>query len=448
MSCITARQTTTRIMAFAAAVLWTDLMAAVVGAAPARPNIVFMVADNLGRESVGCYGGHLFKTPRMNALATEGVIFDNCLIATPLCSPARCGWNTGRHPFRVGINGQVATGAPDAGLSPDEITIAEVLKAAGYNTALFGKWNLGYAEKFNPVHQGFDEFYGSYAGHADYYTHLYDGDKQAHFYHNLTPVHDEGYFDKLFTDAAINYLQQRKGNPRPFYLNLAFYAPHGPYQTPPGHPHSDDAMKNYQYMIEYLDLCVGRVGDEVTRLGLADNTLIVFLSDQGGSEKNGFGRTLSESSLKVVCNARWPKHIPAGKRVATPWMHTDLFAVFAGVAGAAVPQDRVIDAVNVWPLFEGKEIRHNRTFYWTFGAEDAVRRGDWKVRRDKKRASRLYNLADDPEEKRDLASEQSQRVKEMEAALDDWKRECAAHQTSTCGGKPKPADQLRKSNDD
>jgi arylsulfatase A-like enzyme len=389
-----------------------------------------MVADNLGRESVGYYGGDHFKTPHLDALASEGVVFDNCLIATPLCSPARCGWNTGRHPYRVGINTQTSPGSPESGLSPGEITIAEVLKTVGYDTALFGKWNLGYAEKFNPVHQGFDVFYGSNAGHADYYTHLYNRDMKSHFYRNLTPVNDEGYFDMLFTDAAIDYLRQRTGNPRPFYLNLAFYAPHGPYQAPPGYYHSTDPMKNYRYMIEYLDTCVGRVVDEVDRLGLSDNTLIVFLSDQGDSTMNDYGRTLSEGGLKVVCNARWPGRIPADTRVSTPWMHTDLFAVFAGVAGADMPRDRVIDAVNVWPLFEGQEMEHDRTLYWTFGSEDAIRRGDWKLRMKSDEIVGLYDLANDPGEKNDLSSEHPDMVREMKGQLSVWMRECETQQTS------------------
>ena len=119
-----------------------------------RPNIIFVVADNMGREAVDYYGDPTFETPRMNAMAKDGVVFDNCLIATPLCAPARCGWNTGRHPYRVGINTQPRPDNPDHGLSLDEITIARLLKDAGYDTALFGKWNLGYDEKFNPLNHG------------------------------------------------------------------------------------------------------------------------------------------------------------------------------------------------------------------------------------------------------------------------------------------------------
>jgi len=400
-----------------------------------RPNIIFMVADNLGREQVGYYGGQGgFNTPRMDKLASEGVVFDNCLIATPLCSPARCGWNTGRHPYRVGINTQTTPNSPDSGLALEEITIAEVLKSAGYHTALFGKWNLGYDKKFNPIYQGFDEFYGSLAGHADYYTHIYNKSGESHFYRGVTPVQDEGYFDRLFTDQAIRYLRSRQGSSEPFYMNLCFYAPHGPYQPPPGYPQGKGEEDNYRYMIEYLDFCVGRVVDEVDRLDMAENTLIVFMSDQGGSHTNDYGRTLSENSLKVVCNARWKGSIPAGARVRTPWVHYDLYSTFASLGGGKIPDDRVVDGKNVWPLFEGNEIERNRTFYWKFGKEGAVRIGDLKVHMTDGKADAFFDLGRDANEKENLLSRYSEKARQMESMFGKWEDECKAHQTSV--GKP------------
>ncbi len=403
-----------------------------------KPNIIFIVADNLGREAVGFYKADStetsdrlkIKTPHLHQLASEGVIFDNCLIGTPLCGPARCGWNTGRHAYRVGLNSQTNPRIPEDGLSSKEITIAEILKDAGYDTALFGKWNLGYTEKFNPIYHGFDQYYGSNAGHADYYTHLYNRDMKNYFYRNLTPINDEGYFDKLFTDEAVKYLRGRKANPKPFYMNLAFYAPHGPYQPPPGYYHSDDPKTNYKHMVQYLDFCVSRVVEEVDRLGIAENTLIVFLSDQGGSFLNDYGRTLSENSLKVICCARWKGRIPGGKRVRTPWLHLDLYAVFAGLAGARTPRDRVIDAIDVWSLFEGRETKHDRTFYWTYKEEDAIRIRDLKLRMKNGNILGLFDLAADPGEEKDLASVYPEKVKQMIDLQARWKKECETQQTS------------------
>jgi len=395
-----------------------------------RPNIIFMVADNLGREAVGYYGSNRFQTPNLNRMAAEGIVFENCLIASPLCAPARCGWNTGRHPFRVGINSQPYPADPESGLALEEVTIAEVLKEAGYHTALIGKWNLGYDIKFNPVNQGYNEYYGCNAGHADYYTHLYNKDMKVHFYRGLEPVNDDGYFDQLFTDEAIKFLHRRKRKSKPFYLNLCFYAPHGPYQAPPGYYHSKDPHMNYRYMIEYLDTCVGRVIDEVDRLEMAKDTLIVFLSDQGGSEANGYDRTLWENGLKVICNARWKDKIAAGTRVQTPWVHYDLFPTFIALGHGTLPNDRMIDGKNIWSMFEGEEMAHTRILNWTYGDEDAIRVGDWKLHTTKGEANGLFHLAEDPEEKNDVSLHHPKKVTEMLALHAEWKVMCEKQQTS------------------
>jgi len=415
-----------------------------------------MVADNLGMESVGYYdkskmcetptlekylSGRIHRTPNLNKMAQEGVVFDNCYICTPLCAPARCAWNTGRHAYRVGLNEQLDPNDPESGLSSKEVTIAEILRDAGYYTALFGKWNLGYDRKFNPLNFGFDEFYGSTAGHADYYTHIYDRSGRCHFYSGFKPINDEGYFDKLFTDEAISFLERMQKKGKPFYMNLCFYAPHGPYQTPPGYPWSQDVDVNYRYMVEYLDKCVGRVIDRVDELGFSESTLIVFLSDQGGSRTNGYGRTLWEPSIRVICNARWNGVIPEGTRVYTPWMHYDLYATFAALAGAKVPTDRVIDSQNIWPLFEGKELKHDRTFHWTHrrGREGAIRIGDWKLHMTNGEVDGLFDLSKDPCEKNDLSSEYPELVKKMQTLHDKWIRTCKAQQTSTAhSGKKYP----------
>ena len=395
-----------------------------------QPNIIFMVADNLGCEAVNFYGEPQYQMPRLNQMGADGVVFENCLIATPLCSPARCGWNTGRHPYRVGINNQTNPDNPESGLSLDEIALARLLRNAGYTTGIFGKWNLGYAEKFNPLHHGFHEFYGSNAGHADYYTHLYDRDMKNHFYRDFEPIADEGYFDTLFTNEAIKFLERQANKPEPFYLNLPFYAPHGPYQAPPGYYHSEDRMVNYQYMIEYLDLCIGRVLDAVQRAGIAENTLIVFLSDQGGSRTNGFGRTLWERSLRVVCNAIWPGKIAPNIRAKSPWVHYALYATFAALAGATLPDDRVIDAKNIWPLFEGKEQPLDRRLHWTYRNEDAVREGNLKLHATDGKPDGLFDLSTDPEEKNDLRDIHSQKIEQLIDLHRVWKQECEEQQTS------------------
>jgi len=183
-------------------------------------------------------------------------------------------------------------------------------------------------------------------------------------------------------------------------------------------------------MVQYLDHCVGRILDEVDRLGMSENTLIVFLSDQGASRLNDFRRDLAEGGLKVICTALWPGRIPRGKRIETPWLHLDLYAVFAGLAGAALPQDCVIDARNVWPLFEGQEQTHDRVFCWTYKDEDAIRIGDMKLRMKGGKVLGLYDLAHDLREDRNLASARPKEVERMRAMQTRWKRECESQQTS------------------
>jgi len=404
-----------------------------------RPNIILMVADNLGRESVEYYGRNLYKTPNLDRMASEGVVFHNCLIATPLCAPARCGWNTGRHPYRVGLNDQPDPEDPESGMSREEVTIAEVLRDAGYHTALFGKWNLGYDKKFNPLFQGFDEFYGSNAGHADYYTHLYDLDMRSHFFRGLTPVEDKGYFDELFTDEAVAFLKRRQHIQKPFYMNLCFYAPHNPFQAAPGYYHNVDPEENYRTMIEYLDQCAGRVLQTVDELKMTENTLIVFLSDQGASHVNDYSRDLTEGGLKVVCNARWPGQIPKGSRVHAAWVHYDLFTTFAAFAGAEIPKDRIIDGKDVRILFRGENPENTRTLCWTYQNEDAIRMGDWKLHTIDGRVKGLYELNKDPEERKDVSVDHPGKVKQMQEYLATWKAECKAGQTSTArSGKTYP----------
>lgn len=423
---------------FGAITLSTCLRSDSNAASEDKPNIILMVAGNLGREAVGFYefdtteaSNELkIKTPCLDRLASQGVVFDDCLIGTPLCGPARCGLNTGRHAYRVGLNDQTNPHRSEDGLSSEEVTIAEILRDTGYDTALFGKWNLGYAEKFNSLRHGFNLFYGSNAGHADYYTHMYDKDDKRHFYRDFTPINDEGYFDKLFTDEAVRFLRTRKANAKPFYMNLTFYAPHGPYQPPPSCNQSDDPKENYKHMVQYLDCCVGRIVDEVDRLGIGEKTIIVFLSDQGGSFLNGYGRTLSQPTLKVICNARWSGRIPARTRIQTPWLHLDLYAVFATLAEAEIPRDRVVDAENVWPLFEGREAKHDRMFCWTFKNEDAIRMGDLKLRMKDSKILGLFDLAVDPAEEKDLSSARREEVKRMQGLPAKWKKECEAQQVS------------------
>lgn len=387
-----------------------------------RPNLVMIIADNLGVESVGTYGGTLFSTPRIDSIGRDGVIFDNCYIGTPLCSPARAGLMTGRYPQCAGVHGQPNPNRPeDGGLSLDEVTLANVLKDAGYKAAIFGKWNLGYHPKFLPIHRGFDTYYGINAGHADYYTHIYDRDGKKYFYRDTTPVDPEGYVDNLCTDEALKYLSEQKDSEAPFFMVMAFFTPHGPYQSPPGYPTEADTDAVYGQMIDNMDRLTGRILDKLDETGLAQNTLVMFISDQGSSRMNPYKRDLTEGGLKVVCHARCPGHIKPGIRVGTPMISYDWFTTFAELGAGKIPTDRLIVGKNISHLFQGDGECPHEAFYWHYGNEDAIREGNWKLHLKNGKVLGLFDLASDPEAKRELSADHPQRVENLKKKLLSWK---------------------------
>lgn len=327
-----------------------------------RPNIFLMIADNLGVESVGTYGGSLFATPRIDSIGREGVIFERCYIGTPLWAPARAGHMTGRYPECGGVRSQPSPGNPDEGLSPDEVTIAEVLRSAGYRTAIFGKWNPGYDWAFLPNHQRFDTYCGISAGHADYSTHEYDRDGKKHLYRHTALIGPEGHMDNLCTDEAVRYLEARASNDRPFFAVMAFSAPHGPYQAPPGYPSGGTTDEVYGFMIDNLDRNTGRILDALRKTGAEENTLIVFISDQGSSRMNPYRRDVTEGGLRVVCHARQSGRTRPGTRVHTRIISSDWFATFAELGGGEVPADRLIAGRNIARLLNGDGPCARKTF--------------------------------------------------------------------------------------
>jgi arylsulfatase A-like enzyme len=387
-----------------------------------RPNIIMIIADNLGVESVGTYGGDLFKTPRIDSIGHDGIIFDQCYIGTPLCSPARAGLMTGRYPQCAGVHGQPSPGSPEkGGLDLNEITVANVLKDAGYDTAIFGKWNLGYHPKFLPTHRGFDTYYGINAGHADYYTHIYDRDGKKYFYEDTEPVDPEGYVDNLCTDRAVEYIESHRESENPFFMTFAFFTPHGPYQSPPGYPSDVSTDEKYAQMIDNMDRLTGRMLDALEETGLADNTLVFFISDQGSSRMNPYKRDLTEGGLKVVCHAKWPATIKKGVRVDTPIISYDWFTTFAKAGGAEIPQDRLIVGKDASHLFDGKGKCAHDAFFWHYGNEDAIRVGDLKLHLKNEEVDGLYDLSKDPKAERDLSADHPKRVADLKARLIAWK---------------------------
>jgi arylsulfatase A-like enzyme len=316
-------------------------------------------------------------------------------------------------------------------MSIDEVTIADVLKDAGYATGICGKWHLGYAPGFNPVHQGFDRFRGFVSGNVDYHSHI-DGVGYEDWWHDdqLTP--EKGYATDLITDHAVAFIEENRE--RPFFLYVPHGAPHTPIQgrdSAPvrspgqgGYPKSKD-RELYAEMVEVMDEGIGKIIATLERFDLMDNTLVVFCSDNGGTSlsSNGVYRSgkgsLWEGGHRSPLIAHWPGRIEAGSSSDVTTMSMDFFPTFAALAGATVPDERKLDGVDFGSiLLKGGELP-DRDLFWKYGNAIAMRRGDWKYIEVKKEPH-LYNLAEDPGEQRNLIDLEPDRTEQMAAVCERW----------------------------
>ncbi|MBI4622982.1 MAG: sulfatase-like hydrolase/transferase [Verrucomicrobia bacterium] len=419
-----------------------------------RPNIVFMLADDLGYGDLACFGAKDVRTPHIDALARAGVRFTNAYANGPECTPSRTAILTGRYPQRAGgMECPIGTGnvgrydeavrlreQNDLGLPPRMAALAPGLKSAGYATALIGKWHMGYDLKFNPLDQGFDRFFGILGGNVDYYRHRELSDLPV-FFRDRAPVQRKGYMTDLLRNEAIEFIREQRAGDPPFFLLLSFTAPHFPFQ-PPGRP--DDPMptaagwtkgtrENYVAMIQNMDMAVGAVLEALHARGLSRNTLIVFASDHGAMlpGSNGpwrdYKETLFEGGIRTPVIARWPDRIPAGRFDDRVWTLMDLTPSFLQLAGGRVPENRPLDGHPVLVDVIHNRMTSPRDFFWRArrgeGTWRAVRSGSLKfVSRDDagRRQEWLFDLAEDPGEKNDLLSRQRDAAIRLRSLLADW----------------------------
>jgi arylsulfatase A-like enzyme len=396
---------------------------------PAKPNIVYIIADDLGWKDVGYHGSDI-RTPNIDKLAQDGARMES-YYAQPLCTPSRAALMTGRYPFRYGLQTGVILAGQKYGLPTDEWLLPQALKDAGYYTAIVGKWHLGHADKkYWPKQRGFDYQYGAVLGEIDYFTHAEHG--VTDWYRNNQPVKEKGYVTQLLGDDAVKLVNGH--DPRsPLFLYLAFTAPHAPYQAPQEYLDKyknieDPTRRAYAAMITCMDEQIGRVLAALEKRGMRDNTLVLFMSDNGGNLSALFAGEMDVSKIKlpsdngpyrggkgmlyeggtrVVALANWPGHIKPG--TVTGMMHmVDMFPTLAGVAGAPVGKGKPMDGLDVWStISEGKPSPRTEVVYNVEPFRAAVRQGDWKLiwRTPLPSALELYNLADDVSEKRDVAAQ-------------------------------------------
>jgi arylsulfatase A-like enzyme len=400
---------------------------------PPKPNIVYILADDMGYADAGFNGGKEIKTPNIDKLARDGAILKSFYVQ-PVCSPTRAALMTGRYAVRTGVYTVVRPHAP-WGLKLDERTLAQALRDAGYETAITGKWHLGEFEPaYRPTRRGFDHQYGLWFGMIDYFTHRRDG--QLDWHRDDQPCKDEGYSTNLLAKEACRVIRE-KDPAKPLFLYLPFNAVHSPFQVPAIYcqPYANlkGDRRNYAGMLAAMDEAIGQVLTALDEKKMRDNTLIIFSSDNGGPApgkvtSNGPLRagkgTLYEGGIRVCACVNWPGHIPAGKVINEPLHAVDWYPTLVKLAGAPPDQKLPLDGLDIWPvLTQGAKSPHDALLLCGMRAgQAAIRRGDWKLlvgAGDKSGGpAALYNLASDIGEQTNLAADKPDMVKELQGKLD------------------------------
>ncbi len=411
--------------------------------AVAAPNIIFIMADDLGYGGLSCYGNQVIKTPHLDALAASGVKCTDFHSNGAVCSPTRAALMTGRYQQRSGVEGVItAAGHREVGLALEEKTMAEAMKKLGYATALFGKWHLGYEARFGPVKQGFDEFQGFVSGNVDYHTHI---DQEGFFdwWQQDQKKDEKGYLTDLITEDALDFIERKKDGP--FFVVLHHGAPHYPLQDreTPGFrkvrngegrraPQPKvDREAVYVKMVEIMDEGVGRIVARLGELKLRENTLIVFCSDNGPamtvspSGLRGRKGQLFEGGHRVPGIFNWPGALPKGSVCRTPIMTMDLMPTFLAMAGGTTESEHPYDGRDVTAILKG-EVTAREPLFWRFNGEVAVRDGEWKLIRQAGKKELLFDLSKDLGESTDRSEVEPGRVKRMTDLILAWEKEVGA----------------------
>jgi arylsulfatase A-like enzyme len=399
----------------------------------AKPNIIYLMADDLGYADLSCYGRKDYQTPNLDKLCSQGIKLMNAYANAPVCTPTRVAYMTGRYPARltVGLYEPIAEGPKDSavGLTPDVPSIATRMKKAGYETYLVGKWHLGYPVKYSPIHNGFDYFYGFHAGAIDYISHSHD------LYENETPIEQPGYTTDLWADKAVELIN--KPHAKPFFLTVMFNAPHWPWQAPGAKPYPEGvdnwtkggSAEIYAAIMRSLDSAVGRIVKAVDDHHLSGNTVIIFTSDNGGERysDNGMfkGRKMSlwEGGIREPAFVRWTGKIKANSvtnQVATTF---DWTATILSLAGAKQDPQFPLDGVDVMPVLTGKKKEFDRTIYWRIFQRQqhkAMRDGKWKWLQDEKGNEYLFDLNADPTENNNLKDQYKDLFERLRKKYQQW----------------------------
>jgi arylsulfatase A-like enzyme len=413
-------------------------MVQAVARAGLRPNVIFIVADDLGYADLGCYGGRAPVSPVLDSLAANGLRFTQGYANSPVCSPTRFALMTGRYQYRLRGAAeepisQRTRGSSILGLPPAHPTLPSLLKRGGYRTALIGKWHLGFPPVFGPLRSGYDEFFGPLSGGVDYFSHcasngahdLWDGEAERH---------QEGYLTDLISRRAVDYIERSVGD-APFFMSLHYTAPHWPWET------RDDAMlapqlreglfhlhggniQSYRRMIHHMDEGIGWIMASLRAKGLAENTLVIFTSDNGGERFSdnwplvGGKMDLTEGGIRVPWIAHWPSVVGPGASSEQHCLTMDWSATVLAAAGVAPDPDFALDGVSLLPVLQDARRRFARPMFWRMKhrQQRALRLGAWKYLQVDAHEY-LFNLDIDERERANQATRDPDRLTSMR---DTW----------------------------
>lgn len=410
-----------------------------------RPNVLFILADDLGYGDLSCFGRPDYKTRHLDRLARQGARFTNAYSASPVCTPTRCAFITGRYPARtpVGLEEPLAwirnlgDRITTIGLSPDHPTIASLLKQNGYDTALVGKWHLGYLPNFGPLQSGFDEFFGIMSGGVDYFTHK-DAFGLLDLFEDKVPVERIGYLTELLTKRAIQVIS--RPHKRPFYLSLHYTAPHWPWEGPTDHEVSRNLKSGYEgftaggsaniyaSMMQSLDDGIGQVMAALSHAKLDRETLVIFTSDNGGeryshnSPFSGKKFDLREGGIRVPAIVRWPGVIPAGRSSEQVAITMDWTATILSATQTKPDARYPLDGHDLLPVSTGARAPYQRTLFWRMAKQDAVRRGKWKYFKDGETES-VFDLVADQSEQTDLKTKNPEVLAQLRSEFQKWQEQ-------------------------
>jgi arylsulfatase A-like enzyme len=410
-----------------------------IGAPRRRPNIVFIMADDLGWGDLSCYGATDFRTPHLDRLAAQGVRFTDAYANSCVCSPSRVALMTGRYQYRLraGLEEPIKERLSEPhGLPPSHPTLPSLLRQSGFSTCLIGKWHMGYLPQFGPLKSGYEEFFGVASGGADYFTHKNRGGRPD-LYENETLVEQAGYLTDLLTERAVAYVRRAARARRPFLLSLHYTAPHWPWEGRADAARAAELKELFDYgggslatyaeMVRAMDEGVGRVLAALDQAGVAEDTIVVFTSDNGGERFSrmwplvGEKGDLLEGGIRVPTIVRYPARFPRGAVSPQVAVTMDWTATLLALAGAPAATGFPLDGKDLTPVIEGSAPPSHRRLFWRFVGQRqaAVRDGTWKYLRVGGHEY-LFDLKRDPRERANLAEAYPGRLDELRQAFATW----------------------------